>query len=128
MTLDYAAVEARYRRREALRRELEACLAEIRALQRQRCRLERQVDDAWFVAFNGYAEDTPTTGGKDAMGQEVPVFPFSVYVEYHGWPAGMLTPSGGEFAAGAGANPGTFVAALAANLGTQLAPVPTTGG
>lgn len=76
---------------------------------------ERQVDETWFVAFNGHKEPTPTHGGKKSLGQSVDVLPFSVYVEYNGWPAGILTPSGGEFAAGSGANVDTFVAALAAH-------------
>ena len=40
--------------------------------------------------------------------------PFHTYIEYNGWPAGVLNPLGeGEFAAGTGANVESFVAALA---------------
>ena len=38
---------------------------------------------------------------------------FQTYVEYNGWPAGSLDLlGGGQFAAGSGANPATFVAAV----------------
>ena len=41
------------------------------------------------------------------------------YVEYNGWPAGFLDAGGGTFAAGEGANPERFVAALRACKGEQ---------
>ena len=80
---------------------------------------ESQVDDGWFVAFNGHGEPTPTRGGKGRGdgGATIMVEPFSVYVEWYGWPAGILTPGGGTMAAGAEANAQTFVAALERNAG-----------
>ena len=67
---------------------------------------EVQVDDRWFFAVNGHAE--PTTCAK--TGQPIP--PFSAYVEFNGWPAGLLDPAGGIICAGELANEDTFRAAL----------------
>lgn len=40
---------------------------------------------------------------------------YETYIEYNGWPAGVLDLLGrGQFAAGSGANPKTFVAAVEA--------------
>lgn len=49
---------------------------------------------------------TVTTSGKT----EVPAF--HCYVEFNGWPAGLLSPYDGTFAAGEAANEETFIAAL----------------
>jgi hypothetical protein len=40
---EFAALEARLRERRRLGAELDACLAEIRALQKRRCQLEKQL-------------------------------------------------------------------------------------
>ncbi len=65
---------------------------------------EHQIDDQWWVAVNPHLEDV-----RSSRGLTVP--PFSAYVEYNGWPAGIIQPLGGEFAVGEGANTQTFIAA-----------------
>jgi hypothetical protein len=71
-----------------------------------------QIDPTWWVAVNAHREEQmvslPPECGKD----EVPVPPFTALVYYNGWPAGLFTPHSGAFAAGEGANPATFTAAL----------------
>jgi hypothetical protein len=60
----------------------------------------------WWVAVNGHKEAV-----KCSRGAEVPAF--HAYVEFNGWPAGLLHPHGeGWLAAGAAANTETFVAAM----------------
>lgn len=66
---------------------------------------EVAVDDHWWIAVNGH--DVPTRTSK---GTEVPKF--SAYVEFNGWPAGMLDPFGGVLAAGEIANEDALLAAL----------------
>lgn len=66
---------------------------------------EHQVDEKWWIACNGHQETT-----RNSHGAEVP--PFHVYVEYNGWPAGLINPRQGVIAAGEGANERTFIAAL----------------
>lgn len=65
---------------------------------------EYAVDERWQFALNGHREP------REAFGLTVP--PFSLYVEFNGWAAGVLNPQGGEFAAGDIANTATFLAAL----------------
>lgn len=61
----------------------------------------------WAFA-NGVRDNrTPT---KCSHGPEVP--PFGIYLEFNGWPAGVVTPGGGCIAAGGVANE-------AAALGTR---------
>lgn len=66
---------------------------------------EHRIDDHWSISCNGHQETT-----KNSQGVEVP--PFSVYVEWCGWPAGIINPYGGAIAAGAAANEAAFVDAL----------------
>ena len=68
---------------------------------------EHQIDDSWWIAINGH--DTET---KCSTGARVP--PFAVYVKFNGFPAGIILPRGGKFAAGIVVNEETFVAALRA--------------
>lgn len=69
---------------------------------------EQKVDDAWWFAINPNRHPVKVSTG-------IEVGPFCLYVEYNGWPAGMLSfGSGGEFAMGTGANPETFYRALMA--------------
>jgi hypothetical protein len=68
---------------------------------------EHQIDKQWWIALNGHREPM-----KDSHGFEVP--PFSAAVEYNGWPAGIIDPSGGIIAAGSCANENTFIDALIA--------------
>lgn len=66
---------------------------------------EHQIDESWRVAINGHRE------AHDVEGVSLP--PFHIYLEYNGWPAGILHPlTGGLMAAGEAANEGTLIAAL----------------
>jgi hypothetical protein len=68
---------------------------------------EHRIDDHWWIAVNGH----PAVQ-KSSTGKSVP--PFSAYVEFCGWPAGIVNPYGGLIAAGDAANEDTFIAALRA--------------
>jgi hypothetical protein len=68
---------------------------------------EYQVSDGWWIAVNGHRE--PKTCSK---GAEVP--PFHAYVEWCGFPAGIVGPRGGVIAAGEAANEDTLIGALRA--------------
>lgn len=68
---------------------------------------EHQVDGQWWIALNAHKE--PMTC---SMGAEVP--PFHAYVQFNGWPAGVIDPRGGIIAAGKVANEDTFIEALKA--------------
>jgi hypothetical protein len=63
------------------------------------------VDDSWKLSMNGHTETI----------EQVP--PFSVYVEFNGWPAGIIDPSGGCIAAGQLANLDTLLTAMRLKLG-----------
>jgi hypothetical protein len=67
---------------------------------------EHSIDERWRIAVNGH--ETPMLSSLS----NVPVEPFTCYVEYNGWPAGLLTPCGGVIAAGSCANEEEFIAAL----------------
>ena len=72
---------------------------------------EQQIDDRWWVAINPTRDEKATSKGGPALP------PASVYVEFNGWPAGLLSfMHGGEFAAGEAANPDTFAAAITARM------------
>jgi hypothetical protein len=66
---------------------------------------EYRVDENWVIAVNGHRDERQTKAG-------VRVMPFSCYVEFNGWPAGVIDPTGGIIAAGGLANETTFIAAL----------------
>lgn len=66
---------------------------------------EVQIDDTWWVAFNGH--DEPRRCGTGEM-----VKPFTCYVTFNGWPAGVFTPFGGVIAAGECANELAFINAV----------------
>ena len=68
---------------------------------------ESDVDGHWWLAVNGHAETF-----KCSRGIDVP--PYTIYVEFNGWPAGMIDAGGGEIAAGALANEDTLTKALRA--------------
>ena len=72
---------------------------------------QRSIDDHWFIAVNPHTEEL-TTYGANNKGMKWPVPPFAIHVQYNGWAAGDLTPTGGWIAAGDGANETTFLAAL----------------
>lgn len=66
---------------------------------------EHQVDGLWWIAVNGHTKPL-----KCSHGAEVP--PINCYIEFNGWPAGIIDPFGGIIAAGAAANEDTFIDAL----------------
>ena len=66
---------------------------------------EHQVDEHWFIAVNGHGEAQKTSNGN-----AVP--PFNCYIEFSGFPAGLITPYDGIIAAGSVANEDSFIAAL----------------
>jgi hypothetical protein len=67
--------------------------------------LEVQVDSRWWIAANGHR--TPTKCSKG-----VEVAPFEIYIEFNGWPAGMVSPFDGVLAAGSIANEAALVKVL----------------
>ena len=73
---------------------------------------ECQIDDDWWIAVNGHKDPCEAKPPQHEKTIEVP--PFTAYVEYNGWPAGLLDPKGGIIAAGDYANEQTFVAACEA--------------
>jgi hypothetical protein len=73
---------------------------------------EHKVDERWRIAVNAHREER-----KTSTGAAVP--PLCCYVEYNGWPAGILRPNGGIIAAGTGANEGTLIAALERAIGPR---------
>lgn len=70
---------------------------------------EHVVDDNWHIAINGHREPA-----KCSTGEDVP--PFACYVQWNGWPAGLITPAGGTIAAGEAANEDTLIDALKAAI------------
>lgn len=68
---------------------------------------ECQIDERWWVACNGHRSPVVCSKG-------VKVDPFEIYVEFNGWPAGLVNPRGGTFSAGAAANEDAFLAACKA--------------
>lgn len=70
---------------------------------------EYRIDERWQVAVNGHTEPRKCSHGPM-------VGPFECYVQYNGWPAGILTPCGGIIAAGECANEDTFIAAIEAAI------------
>lgn len=59
-------------------------------------------NDGWFVALNGHKEKVKCSAG-------VEVEPYTAYVSWNGWPAGILGPNGGVVAAGEVANEDAFI-------------------
>lgn len=76
--------------------------------------IEHQINDQWFVALNGHSE--PCVCSKS----NIPVEPFTIYVEFNGWPAGVLNPYDGCIAAGELANETTFIAAVKESIRTLI--------
>ena len=71
---------------------------------------EHQIDEHWWIAVNGHTEDAICSHGPT-------VSPFHCYIEFNGWPAGLIGMKDGIIAAGAAANEATFIAAIDAVLG-----------
>ena len=67
---------------------------------------------AWAIWVNGHQVSTP--GGPRGT---VPVEPFETYIEFNGWPAGIVTATGGVIAGGSVANEDSFIAAIEAEIG-----------
>jgi hypothetical protein len=76
---------------------------------------EHQVDERWRIAANGHRQDRMTSKGEI-------VKPFTVYIQYNGWPAGLIDAGGGIIAAGEGANEETFIRALELAIGRATLP------
>lgn len=68
---------------------------------------ETDIDTRWWISVNGHGQTT-----TNSHGVEVP--PFSAYVEFNGWPAGIINPGDGVIAAGDAANEQAFIEALKA--------------
>lgn len=66
---------------------------------------EHAIDELWWLALNGHR--TPVRCSRGVV-----VEPFHAYVEWNGWPAGVLSPDGGLLAAGALANEDALIEAL----------------
>ena len=66
---------------------------------------EYQIDSAWWMAVNGHSVPV-----KCSKAHSVPAY--HAYLEYNGWPAGIISPFGGVIADGTGANEDSFIAAL----------------
>jgi hypothetical protein len=73
---------------------------------------EHKIDERWAVAVNGHNEP------KHCSFSAVPVDPFNCYVQFNGWPAGILNPYGGIIAAGELANEATFIEAMRDRIAT----------
>lgn len=67
---------------------------------------KRVIDDRWTVWVNAHGDPQKTDTGAT-------VPPYHIYVEYNGFPAGMLTPMGdGAICAGEAANEDAFIEAM----------------
>lgn len=73
---------------------------------------EHQIDSRWWIAVNGRSEPTKCTHGPMVQ-------PYQCYIEFNGFPAGIIDPYGGCIAAGEVANEDSFVEAVEA--ATKLA-------
>jgi hypothetical protein len=74
---------------------------------------EFQIDEQWFFALNGHEDER-----QCSKGHRVP--PYNAYLEYNGWPAGIIDPFGGLIAAGAAANEDALIAAIEKRLGRKI--------
>ena len=72
------------------------------------------IDERWKIAVNGHAEP------KKCSLSGLPIEPFHCFIEYNGWPAGLMNPYGGTIAAGEGANEHTFIEAVRARIRGSL--------
>ena len=69
----------------------------------------------WAIWLNGHGE--PRQGGP---GGDIEVPGYHCYVEFNGWPAGLINPRGGVIAAGSAANEDSFIAAIEAIVGRPV--------
>ena len=72
----------------------------------------RRLDEKWAIAINAHYEEIEHPFAD--CPHKVP--PFSIFVLFNGWPAGVIDPYSASIAAGAIANIDTFVAALRAAM------------
>jgi hypothetical protein len=63
---------------------------------------EHQIDKHWWIAVNGKRKPQMCSKG-------VQVPPFSIYIEFNGWPAGICDSHGGVICAGAVGNEKEFI-------------------
>ena len=68
---------------------------------------EHQISPEWWVAVNGHAEPV-------ACSHEPTVKGFHAYIEFNGWPWGVINPRGGAVVNDAVANEAALSAALLA--------------
>jgi len=71
---------------------------------------EHKIDEHWSIAINGNSAAKKTSKGIEVM-------PYHCYVEFNGWPAGVISAFGGIFCAGSLANEDTFIKAIQQSLG-----------
>lgn len=67
--------------------------------------VEHQVDPQWWFAINPHGEPTECSSGA-----KVPAY--AIYLQFNGWPAGVVTANGGLMAAGGLANEERLIDAL----------------
>lgn len=72
--------------------------------------VEHQVDDEWWFAINPHGDVTECSKG-------VHVPPWHIYIQFNGWPFGLVNEYEGMCGAGRLANESTLVAALDAAIG-----------
>lgn len=66
---------------------------------------ESAVGENWWIAINAHGDDVQCSRG-------IAVPPRSIYIEFNGWPFGIINSAGGRIASGDIANEETFIAAL----------------
>lgn len=67
--------------------------------------MEIEVDEHWWIALNGHREAMACSKGPV-------VDSFTMYVEFNGWPAGVVGIDGGVLVGGERANEATLLEAL----------------
>lgn len=70
---------------------------------------ECQIGKQWWAAINGQKAAVKCSRGPE-------VEPYHAYIEFNGWPAGILSPFEGTMAAGAVANEATLCQAIREEL------------
>lgn len=68
------------------------------------------LDQHWSLAVNAHPAAARWTNPRSGDSHTVPAF--SVYLDFNGWPAGLIDPHGAHIAAGRAANADTFLAAV----------------
>ena len=71
--------------------------------------------EPWTIWLNGHEQ--PRKGGPR---DDIEVPPYHCYIEFNGWPAGLVTPRGGTIAAGSAANEDSFIAAIETIIGRRI--------